>query len=103
MATRTKSRLVRSRKGAAKSSRNGSNGAVLKTKTKSAAKGAKYVYYFADGKADGDGKMKPLLGGKGANLHEMTRIGLPVRAGCTITTDVSSYFRANTRTSRTDS
>ena len=42
---------------------------------------ARYVYYFGDGKADGAGNMKPLLGGKGANLAEMTRIGLPVPAG----------------------
>src|SRR3954451_12525272 len=94
MATRPKSRLVR----AAKSSRNGSNGAAPKATGKSAAKSAKYVYYWADGKADGDGKMKPLLGGKGANLHEMTRIGLPVPAGVTITTEVCTYFYANKRT-----
>ena len=42
------------------------------------SKSTKYVYYFGDGRADGDGKMKSLLGGKGANLAEMTRIGLPV-------------------------
>src|ERR1700688_1964631 len=52
----------------------------------------RYVYYFGDGKADGDGKMKPLLGGKGANLAEMTRIGLPVPPGFTITTEVCSYY-----------
>ena len=40
-------------------------------------KKTKMVYYFGGGKADGDGSMKPLLGGKGANLAEMTRIGLP--------------------------
>src|SRR6266567_3296592 len=51
-----------------------------------------YVYYFGDGHADGRGNMKPLLGGKGANLHEMTRIGLPVPPGFTITTEVCSYF-----------
>src|SRR5213592_4894314 len=51
-----------------------------------------YVYYFGDGHADGSGSMKPLLGGKGANLHEMTRIGLPVPPGFTITTEVCSYF-----------
>src|ERR1700738_5079566 len=56
---------------------------------------ARYVYYFGDGKADGDGKMKPLLGGKGANLHEMTRIGLPVPPGFTITTEVCTYFYEN--------
>src|SRR5271166_2828116 len=58
----------------------------------------RHVYYFGDGKADGDGKMKPLLGGKGANLHEMTRIGLPVPPGFTISTDVCTYFYENKRT-----
>src|SRR5947207_5372120 len=57
-----------------------------------------YVYYFGDGKADGGGKMKPLLGGKGANLAEMTRIGLPVPPGFTITTEVCTYFYENKRT-----
>ena len=57
----------------------------------------KYVYYFGDGQADGTGKMKPLLGGKGANLAEMTRIGLPVPPGFTITTEVCSYFYAHNR------
>jgi pyruvate,orthophosphate dikinase len=52
----------------------------------------RYVYYFGDGKADGNGSMKPLLGGKGAGLHEMTRIGLPVPPGFTITTEVCTYF-----------
>src|SRR6266850_1251424 len=52
----------------------------------------RYVYYFGDGHADGSGTMKPLLGGKGANLHEMTRIGLPVPAGFTLTTEVCTYF-----------
>src|SRR2546429_2810605 len=55
------------------------------------------VYYFGDGHADGTGKMKPLLGGKGANLAEMTRIGLPVPPGFTITTEVCSYFYAHNR------
>ena len=56
-----------------------------------------YVYYFGDGHADGAGNMKPLLGGKGANLHEMTRIGLPVPPGFTITTEVCSYFYDHSR------
>src|SRR6202163_1069378 len=55
----------------------------------------RYVYYFGDGKADGNGKMKPLLGGKGANLHEMTRIGLPVPPGFTISTEGCTYFSEN--------
>src|ERR1700756_2140246 len=58
-------------------------------------KKTRYVYYFGDGKADGNGSMKPLLGGKGANLHEMTRIGLPVPPGFTITTEVCTYFYDN--------
>src|SRR3954470_9243714 len=62
------------------------------------SKRPKFVYYFGDGKADGDGKMKPLLGGKGANLAEMTRIGLPVPPGFTISTEVCTYFYANRRT-----
>src|SRR6201997_992924 len=70
---------------------------------KTAAKAAstkknRYVYYFGDGKADGNGSMKPLLGGKGANLHEMTRIGLPVPPGFTITTEVCTYFYDNKKT-----
>ncbi|MGE9267264.1 MAG: pyruvate, phosphate dikinase [Verrucomicrobiales bacterium] len=58
----------------------------------------KYVYTWGDGKADGNGTMKELLGGKGANLAEMTRIGLPVPPGFTITTEVCTYFYDNDRT-----
>src|ERR1700758_3435616 len=61
------------------------------------AKTPKYVYYFGDGRADGSGKMKPLLGGKGANLAEMTRIGLPVPPGFTITTELCTYFYEHKR------
>src|SRR5947199_1543631 len=57
----------------------------------------RYVYYFGDGHADGSGSMKPLLGGKGANLHEMTRIGLPVPPGFTATTEICSYFYDHNR------
>src|SRR3984893_9826259 len=52
----------------------------------------KYVYFFGNGKADGTGDMKELLGGKGAGLAEMTRIGLPVPAGFTITTETCDYY-----------
>ena len=62
-----------------------------------ASKAAKYVYTWGNKKADGDGSMKALLGGKGANLAEMTRIGLPVPPGFTITTEVCTYFYANKR------
>src|SRR5207244_6960611 len=70
-----------------------------RNKRKPAAKhkAAKCVYYFGEGKADGNGKMKPLLGGKGANLDEMTRIGLPVPPGFTISTEVCTYFYAHNR------
>ena len=57
----------------------------------------RYVYYFGDGHADGAGAMKALLGGKGANLHEMTRIGLPVPPGFTVTTEICSYFYDHNR------
>ncbi|HEX9783906.1 MAG TPA: PEP/pyruvate-binding domain-containing protein [Opitutaceae bacterium] len=67
-------------------------------KTASSAKGIKYVYSWGDGKADGDGSMKPLLGGKDANLAEMTRIGLPVPPGFTITTEVCTYYYAHKKT-----
>ena len=62
-----------------------------------AKKTGKYVYHFGK-KTDGNGTMKPLLGGKGANLAEMCRIGLPVPPGFTITTEVCTYYYANKRT-----
>ncbi|MHB8525402.1 MAG: pyruvate, phosphate dikinase [Candidatus Acidiferrales bacterium] len=52
----------------------------------------KYVYYFGAGKAEGNGQMKDVLGGKGAGLAEMTRIGLPVPAGFTISTQACDYY-----------
>ncbi|MBE0543418.1 MAG: pyruvate, phosphate dikinase [Verrucomicrobia bacterium] len=63
-----------------------------------ASKSQKYVYLFGNKKADGNGSMKPLLGGKGANLAEMSRIGLPVPPGFTITTEVCTYYYDNKRT-----
>ena len=58
---------------------------------------SKYVYFFGSGKADGKAEMKGLLGGKGANLAEMTNIGLPVPAGFTISTEVCTYYYDNKR------
>jgi pyruvate,orthophosphate dikinase len=55
----------------------------------------KYVYFFGGGKAEGRADMKDLLGGKGANLAEMTNIGLPVPAGFTLTTEVCNYYYAH--------
>jgi len=52
----------------------------------------KYVYFFGAGKAEGDGQMKDILGGKGAGLAEMTRVKLPVPAGFTITTECCDYY-----------
>ena len=66
--------------------------------TRALQKTSKYVYLFANGKADGDGSMKALLGGKGANLAEMSRIGLPVPPGFTITTEVCTYYYAHKKT-----
>jgi pyruvate, orthophosphate dikinase len=63
------------------------------TPTKSSGK---FVYLFGK-KTDGNGTMKPLLGGKGANLAEMCRIGLPVPPGFTITTEVCTYYYAHKR------
>src|SRR5438552_3844857 len=74
--------------------RSSSTHAAIREKRK---KTRRYVYYFGDGHADGSGTMKPLLGGKGANLHEMTRIGLPVPPGFTITTELCSYFYDHNR------
>ena len=56
----------------------------------------KYVYTFGSGKADGRSDTKDLLGGKGANLAEMSSIGIPVPPGFTITTEVcKDYYDAN--------
>ncbi len=68
---------------------------AAKSKPKAAGKSSKYVYFFGSGKADGNGSQKALLGGKGANLHEMTRIGLPVPPGFTVTTELCTYYYDN--------
>lgn len=65
---------------------------VKLSKSVKSAKGKKYVYFFGDGKADGNADMKDLLGGKGANLAEMTNIGLIVPPGFTITTEVCALY-----------
>ncbi len=64
-------------------------------------KTGKYVYFFGDGKADGNESMKNLLGGKGANLAEMaghSKLRLPVPPGFTVTTEVCTYYYANKKT-----
>jgi pyruvate,orthophosphate dikinase len=64
---------------------------------KQQTKAAKLVYSFGGGTADGNASMKNLLGGKGANLAEMSNLGLPVPAGFTITTEVCTHYYANGR------
>ena len=58
----------------------------------------KFVYFFGEGKAEGTGQMKDLLGGKGAGLAEMTNLGIPVPPGFTITTQACNYYYANQQT-----
>src|SRR5581483_1003369 len=55
----------------------------------------KYVYSFGGGTAEGDGTMKDILGGKGAGLAEMSRAGVPVPPGFTISTEVCNLFFQN--------
>jgi pyruvate,orthophosphate dikinase len=71
---------------------------ATKSKSTKSTKAPKYVYTWGANKADGDGSMKALLGGKGANLAEMTRIALPVPPGFTITTEVCTYYYAHKKT-----
>ncbi|MGF1677946.1 MAG: pyruvate, phosphate dikinase [Candidatus Methylacidiphilales bacterium] len=90
-------------KSSTKSSKSSSKASPIKSAKKAPAskasgKNPKYVYTWGNGKADGNGTMKALLGGKGANLAEMTRIGLPVPPGFTITTEVCTYFYDHKRT-----
>jgi pyruvate, orthophosphate dikinase len=65
------------------------------TKSTKGTKAKKYVYFFGNGKADGDRYMKDTLGGKGSGLAEMTNAGLPVPAGFTISTDACNFYYAN--------
>ena len=64
------------------------------SKSKSSSRRIKRCFYFGSAKTDGDGSKKSLLGGKGANLAEMTSIGLPVPPGFTITTDTCGEYAA---------
>src|SRR6185295_10761770 len=59
---------------------------------------ARYVYAFGAGRTDGRADMKELLGGKGANLAEMSRLRLPVPPGFTISTEVCTYYYAHKQT-----
>jgi len=57
----------------------------------------KKIFFFGNGKAEGNAQMRTLIGGKGAGLHEMTRIGIPVPPGFTISTEICRYFDAHRR------
>ena len=63
--------------------------------TVKATKAGRMIYYFGKSKCDGDGTMRDLLGGKGANLAQMVKIGLPVPPGFTITTQTCIDYYAN--------
>src|SRR5262249_30223955 len=68
---------------------------VTNPSNSAAGKAGKMIYYFSKSRTDGRGDMKPLLGGKGANLAAMTSIGLPVPPGFTITTEVCVHYYKN--------
>jgi len=68
---------------------------IVKTTSRKTAGTQRYYYFFGDGKADGDASMRDLLGGKGANLAEMSKAGIPVPPGFTITTEVCRLFYEN--------
>jgi pyruvate,orthophosphate dikinase len=71
-------------------------------RTSGAGRGRKYVYFFGNGKADGDRTMKDLLGGKGSGLAEMTNAGLPVPPGFTISTEACTlYYKEGRKTPAT--
>ena len=57
----------------------------------------KFIYFFGGGKAEGAARMKELLGGKGANLAEMTNLGIPVPPGFTMSTEVCKVYYDNNR------
>src|ERR1700681_2936584 len=69
----------------------------VSTKEEAVQMAQKFVYFFGNGQAEGRAEMKNLLGGKGANLAEMSSIGLPVPPGFTITTEVCTEFYKNDR------
>jgi pyruvate, orthophosphate dikinase len=81
--------------GLARNTKRGSSSAPLGTISN--GKPTKMIYFFGRTKTEGGGKQKQLLGGKGANLAEMTSIGLPVPPGFTITTEVCDLYYKNDR------
>ncbi len=94
MATVTKRRSKSASKSASKNGKASAKAGKAAEKA-SSGKPGKMIYFFSKSKTDGNGSMKPLLGGKGANLAAMTSIGLPVPPGFTITTEVCTYYYKN--------
>jgi pyruvate,orthophosphate dikinase len=74
----------------------------MATKKAKIANIEKYIYSFQNGKAEGNGSMKELLGGKGAGLAEMTKIGVPVPPGFTIVTRICNYYYKHNKKLPTD-
>jgi len=97
-AVKKTAKKVTAKRAAKKATRKVAKKAAKKVARKPRAVKGKYVYFFGGKKADGNGQQKELLGGKGANLAEMSRIGLPVPAGLTITTEVCTYYYENKKT-----
>ena len=99
--TRSAARTVASRPGVRRVVKTAAVAAAAAAAVKVAqkAKGRKYVYFFGNGKADGDRTMKDLLGGKGSGLAEMTNAGLPVPPGFTISTEACTrYYQEGRKT-----
>jgi pyruvate, orthophosphate dikinase len=95
MPTLTKAKSTKVKAAAAKASPKLNGKAAVGSKSSAngkAAKGVKRVYFFGNGKAEGNANMKDLLGGKGANLADMTLVPLPVPPGFTITTDTCGDY-----------
>jgi pyruvate,orthophosphate dikinase len=83
----------------AKTAARNTKASAKKARTARRAKGAQYVYFFGNGKADGNRDMKDLLGGKGSGLAEMTNAGLPVPPGMTISTEACTlYYQSGRKT-----
>ncbi|MBI4766728.1 MAG: pyruvate, phosphate dikinase [Deltaproteobacteria bacterium] len=78
--------------------KNKGKGKNIAKKSSKPVRSKKYVYFFGNGKADGNADMKNLLGGKGANLAEMTNLGVTVPAGFTLTTEVCTYYYQHQQT-----
>ncbi|HEU4499579.1 MAG TPA: pyruvate, phosphate dikinase, partial [Sphingomicrobium sp.] len=101
--TRSAARTVASRPGVRRAVKTAAVAAAAAAAVKVAqkARGRKYVYFFGNGKADGDRTMKDLLGGKGSGLAEMTNAGLPVPPGFTISTEACTlYYQEGRKTTK---